>query len=362
MTKLFENKSECCGCMACLEICPVNGITLETDKEGFAYPKIDKAICIDCDKCRKVCPIKNNSVSKENIEEYYGARTKEESIREKSSSGGFFSTLASEVLKNGGIVYGAGYDENMEVVHKKAETVQELDNIRRTKYIQSKLLLFSEIRENLENNRQVLFVGTGCQVQGLKNYLDKEYDNLILTDLICFGVPSPGIWKEYTAYLEKKHRGKLEDFSFRDKRAKDNGHTISYKINGKEFAYSMYKDPFAQMFFKGLSVRPSCFSCNFCTTSRNSDFTIGDFWGIEKNRPDMEDGMGNSVLIIHSQKGKQKFNKIKEHLIFWPCQKEEILQPRLETPTGCPEKRDLFMKLYNRLPFSWFLKVTGKLK
>lgn len=272
--------------------------------------------------------------------QYFGAKAKAEDVRYGSSSGGVFHILAEYVLERNGVVYGAGYDSNMRVVHQEAENLDGLEKIKRTKYVQSDMEgIFLHVEQHLKEKRRVLFCGTPCQTRALKLFVGQDYERLLLVDLVCYGVPSPGVWESYVKYLERKHHGKMTDFSFRDKRARDYGHTCAYVISGREYAGSIYQDPFCMMYFKNVILRPSCYSCKFCTVDRDSDLTIGDFWGIEHVRPEMDDGMGNSIVLLHTARAQEIWGQIQERMDWFRCEKEDILQPRLLTPSVRPKGR-----------------------
>lgn len=353
--KLFSEKKDCCGCGACADVCQAGAIRMVQDKEGFWYPKVNQLKCQKCGRCKQVCPGDNQSeTNASNL--YLGVQAKPEAVRHSSSSGGIFSLLAQYVFDRQGVVYGAAYNDRMEVVHKEARSVQQLEQLKRTKYVQSNLGgIYRRIEEQLRGGKWVLFCGTPCQAYGLKLFLNKIHEKLILVDLICYGVPSPGIWSSYVKYLENRHGGRMTDFSFRDKRNKDNGHTCSYMIEGKEYAESLHRNLYCKMYFTNYILRPSCHECRFCTVERESDFTIGDFWGIEKVRPEMDDGMGTSVVIAHTDKARRVWDEVKEGADWFECREEEVLQPRLNGPTGVAKKRGEFMRLYRWLPFESFL-------
>ena len=354
--RLFTEKKECCGCGACADVCQAGAIRMVRDKEGFWYPKVNQLKCKKCGRCRQVCPVCHQSeIKADNL--YLGVQAREHGVRYSSSSGGIFSLLAQYVFDRQGVVYGAAYNEWMEVVHREAGNRKQLERLKRTKYVQSNLSgVYRRIEEQLRQEKWVLFCGTPCQAYGLKLFLNKDYDKLILVDLICYGVPSPGIWSSYVKYLEARHGGRMTDFSFRDKRNKDNGHTCSYVIDGKEYAESLHRNLYCKMYFTNYILRPSCHECKFCTVERASDFTIGDFWGIEKVRPEMDDGMGTSVVIAHTDKAKKVWGEVKEGAEWFECRGEEVLQPRLSGPTGVAGKRKGFMRLYRQLTFERFLE------
>lgn len=353
--KLFSEKKECCGCGACVDVCKAGAIRMVQDKEGFWYPRVNQLKCKKCGQCKQVCPVRNRSVEKDS-RLYLGIQAKEDGVRHSSSSGGIFSLLAQYVFDRQGVVYGAAYNDRMEVMHKEAGNKQQLEQLKRTKYVQSNLNgVYSRIEELLKRDQWVLFCGTPCQAYGLKLFLKKAYEKLIIVDLICYGVPSPGIWSSYVKYLESRHGGRMTDFSFRDKRNKDNGHTCSYVIDGKEYAESLHRNLYCKMYFTNYILRPSCHECKFCTVERAGDFTIGDFWGIEKVRPEMDDGMGTSVVIAHTDKAKKVWEEVKKGADWFECREEEVLQPRLNSPTGVAKRRRDFMRLYRLLPFERFL-------
>lgn len=437
----FAEKAKCCGCSACADICQSSAIQMKHDEEGFFYPQLDKTLCTGCGLCGAVCPIKpvselsaenadcaipktetleqpshsseseqDTKLSKQDPEPLepktaplcFGARAKEPAIRAASSSGGVFGVLAQYVLKQQGVVYGAAFNENMEVVHRQVRSVEELEDIKKTKYVQSKMDgIYKAIASQLRKGKWVLFCGTPCQAQALRLFLNqsgfsREADfreeapsagaagfrenpepgqepdsdqnpdlsqqrcaRLIIADLVCYGVPSPGIWSDYVKYLEHKHKGTMTGFSFRDKRNRDNGHTCAYLIDGKEYAGPLAADLYCKMYFANYILRPSCHKCQFCTTERSSDLTLGDFWGIEKVRPEEDDKMGTSLVMLHTGQGRRIWDLIKEELNWFSCKREELLQPRLIEPTPVANGRDRFMRAYNKIPLSLLAKLAS---
>lgn len=351
---LYEEKKACCGCGACADSCPVDAISMKSDDEGFLYPQADREKCIGCGRCIQVCPLKAEKEAR-GQQSCFGAQAKRESVRGTSSSGGVFPILAEYVFRRQGVVYGAAYSRDMKVVHREAGSAEELEALKRTKYVQSDLQgIYRSIRERLKEGRWVLFCGTPCQAHGLRLFLGEPHSRLITADLVCYGVPSPGIWRDYVKYLERKSGGKMTDFSFRDKRNRDNGHSRSYVAGGRERADSLYADIYSRMYFADYTIRPSCYECGYCTPDRHSDFTLGDFWGIEKVRPDRDDGMGTSLVILHTDKAREVWEQVKEELDWFSCSKKDVLQPRLKGPTEMPAGREGFMKRYKALPFSLF--------
>lgn len=345
MWKVVENKSQCCGCGACVEVCPSNAITMVEDGEGIPYPKIDEKKCIDCGRCEDVCPMAYEAKQMPG-RVYLGVQAKEDAIRFTSASGGFFPVLACDILAKGGAVFGAAMEVGGKVVHRDIQTIEGLSALQTTKYVQSDLKgCYRKVAQYIEEDRQVLFTGTPCQCQAVKRYLGGKHENLLLADLVCYGAPSPGIWRKYVRELEKKYGGRLTGFNFRDKRGKDNGRTIALHIDNKEYTWPMQKDSYCRIYFRNYTLRPSCHECRFCTVNRESDITMGDFWGIENVRPELDDGMGNSMVILHTRKARESWESIKESFRYFTCQKEDVLQPRLCTPTPKSSRRRRFMLL-----------------
>ena len=214
----IKAKEDCCGCYACYNICPKECITMESDNEGFWYPKIDKDKCINCNLCEKVCPIINKPNSSLYEKKSYAVFNKNEKIRLESSSGGIFSLLAEYVINNHGNVYGAVFDEDFNVKHVKINILQDINLLRGSKYVQSRINdIFKSIKFDLKNNKIVLFTGTPCQIAGLQSFLQKKYDNLILMDIVCHGVPSPLVWQQYINELKQNYKQNIKSIYFRDK-------------------------------------------------------------------------------------------------------------------------------------------------
>ena len=346
--KLFLKKEQCCGCGACRDACPVDAVRMVQDREGFWYPQVAADVCIQCGRCQAVCPIGKPAVGEE-PRQYFGAKARENAVRFASSSGGVFPILAAYVLRRGGAVFGAGWGGHMEVLHQEAWTLEELDSLKQTKYVQSRMEnVYRRIASLLREGHWVLFCGTPCQAHALRLFLGGPQPRLLTAELVCYGAPSPGIWQDYVRLLERRHGGPLTGFSFRDKRNRDSGHTCSYQCGGKEFAGSLNADLYCGMYFSNCMLRPSCHLCPYCTVNRGGDFTLGDFWGIETLRPD--DGMGNSLVILHTDKARAVWAEIREELDWFPCEKEELLQPRLLGPTPAARNRKLFMAMRQILP------------
>ena len=310
------NKEECCGCNACTNICPKQCISMEIDNEGFWYPKVDKSKCIDCDLCVKVCPIINTpKIEKEEIIAY-ACKNKELEARVNSSSGGVFGLLCKEVIGSGGVVFGAAYDENFDVRHTYAETIEDCNQFRGSKYVQSEIGdTYKQTKKFLNEGRVVLFSGTQCQIKGLNLYLMKKYENLITVDIVCHGVPSPKVFKSYKELLVKKYKGNIKDIRFRDKRKgwKEFSYITEFD-NGAVHSETLKEDVYMKGFLKDLYLRPSCYSCTSKNYTDGSDLSLADYWGVQNIHPEFDDDKGVSLVIVNTAKGKQVLEKIKDRV------------------------------------------------
>lgn len=312
----FSDPSECTGCGACIQKCPQQCIAPIKDDEGFVYPKIDFQKCIRCGLCYQVCPIKSAPESIEKSDAFV-AMAKDEAVRASSSSGGIFAELAKPILEKNGVVYGAGFDENFTVVHQPAEDLAQLKQLQGSKYVQSDTTrIFSQVKKTLAQGRPVLFCGAPCQVAGLKNYLGKKDDNLTTVDFICHGVPSPAVWQRYLEEHDLKG-GKLQSVCFRDKTNGWENYGLKLEFsNGESHWGAQETDPYLKMFYHNLSLRPSCFDCQFKGNRRCADLTLADAWGIQQFAPDMNDGRGTSLVLAHTEKGKTLLKSIEEAVLY----------------------------------------------
>lgn len=332
----IKNKQDCCCCWACVQVCPRQCISVNEDEEGFLYPRVDRDSCIDCSLCEKVCPILNEGVPREPLK-VYAAKNPKEDIRRQSSSGGVFTLFAEKIIDEGGVVFGARWNDNWEVVHGFATKKEDLAAFRGSKYVQSKIgSSFNDAQSFLKQGRQVLFSGTPCQIAGLRLFLRREYDNLITVDFICHGVPSPGVFRWYLQeelnsftqhsskdslkskllYTIPRERFslpsgvKIDDIRFRDKQkgwkefgfALDLSATTSAGFENKESFFIDQKD---YTFLKGLNyiLRPSCYECKQRSLRSGSDITIADFWGIYTLFPNYDDNLGISAVMVNTNKG-----------------------------------------------------------
>ena len=325
-------KKECCGCTACVHICPVNCITMQEDEEGFLYPVIEEEKCIHCHKCEKVCPGRITKQIHTNTETFVGYCIDEE-IRKQSSSGGIFSVVAEWIIQQKGVVFGAAFDDNFEVHHIAIETKAELEKLRGSKYVQSRLEnVFLQVKQYLEMKRIVLFTGTACQIAGLKNYLNTEDENLYTIDVLCHGVPSPKIWRIYLDEKQKQYHSSIEQYEFRNKENGWKNYYINILFSDKQqYMVRYFEDDFMGMFLGNIDLRPSCHACHFKGFPRISDMTIGDCWGIENHMPDMDDDKGTSVIMVHSSNGKRMLEGVRGNLRLREANLDTVLPPTAES-------------------------------
>ena len=318
----LASKSQCTGCTACVSICPCHCIQMQKDDAGFQFPEmIEQSACIGCGACERSCPVMSNKGFDSDLSEVaYAAFSKNDLLRMGSSSGGIFSELADVVLQSAGLICGAEYDVEGAVKHICVDNKMELWKLRGAKYSQSILGdSFQILKKQLDSGRKVLFSGTPCQVAGLKSFLKRDYDNLICVDFVCHGVPSPMVWEKYIKYRAQNDNGGVAA-SHINLRNKESGWSkYSYSV---EFTYSDNNrylcengaDPFMRLFVGDYILREACSDCHFKGYSRVSDITLGDFWGIWDVCPEMDDNKGTSLVLLHSQKGKQLFQSVSDRM------------------------------------------------
>ena len=304
-------KEECCGCTACKNICPVNAIEMKEDKEGFLYPIVNEEKCIKCELCKKVCPVLN--IKNETKEQHaYIFQNANDDVRRPSTSGGAFSAIAEKIIDKNGIVYGVIFDKDFNVIHKGIENKEELYKFRNSKYVQSNLNnVFKEVKENLEKDRWVCFSGTSCQIEGLKNFLRKQYEKLLLVDVVCRAVPSPLIWKKYLK-LKKQENGDVSKIYFRDKLYgyKYSNFSVYDSQNNLRYHNGVESDPYLRAFFSNICDRPSCYNCKFKKLNRESDITLWDCFNVEKYNPKLDDDKGTTRILTNTVKGKRFVEEI----------------------------------------------------
>lgn len=371
----LKNKTECCGCHACFNACPTGAIKMQEDEKGFKYPVIDKEKCINCGLCEKVCPIKNNT-KVDNNPIAYACFNKNEDIRKNSSSGGVFTLLASAIINQGGIVFGTDFDEYFNVKHIKVDKTEDLNRLRGSKYVQSDIgETYKQTKEALSKGIKVLFTGTPCQIEGLKSYLQKDYENLYTQDIICHGVPSRKVWNKYRDYRKKKDKEVPIYVSFRNK---DNGwmhYNTFFKYKNKSYKKAASMDLYMNAFLQNLSLRDSCFACHFKKNNRVSDITLGDLWGVNNILPEMNDDKGTSLVVINTEKGKKIFDEISKDIEYKEINLDDAIKYNHAMIKSVPENlnRDKFFKDLEKDDFdvvakryikrpSLIRKILGKIK
>lgn len=325
------NKAECCGCNACGDVCAHQAISFETDIEGFWYPVVDKDKCTDCHLCEKVCPIinikdlKKNDYPKPN--HTIAAIHKNMRVRWNSTSGGAYTVLAEAMLKQGGYISGAVYNEGFTGVHNYVtNNPEDLDRLRSSKYLQSNAEgLFKQIKQLLTKGEKVLACGTPCQMAALRSFLRKDYDNLIIVDFICRGVNSPKVYRAYLDSLEKKYNSKVVYVKAKNKEL--GWRNLTRKVtfaNGQSYYGVHMEDDFRRGYHTNVFCRPSCYDCQFKGFPRIADITIGDFWGIEHIDKNLDNNIGTSMILLNSKKGELFFEDIKDVLEYKEVSFESI--------------------------------------
>lgn len=356
----IKNPADCCGCTACASICNHDAITMKPDALGFLYPEVDKEKCVDCGLCEKVCAFNDHYDTSLNLDKplAYGARHKDMNEIETSRSGAAFIAISDYILEQGGVVYGAGYTDHFRVVHKRATTKEERNEFKGSKYVQSDMnTVFRQVKKDLRDGLMVLFSGTPCQTSGLNSYVGKRLrENLFLVDIVCHAVPSPYIWRDYIAAIEKKYGEEIMSLTFRDK-------TYGWSAaHNERFSFIHRKDVVdytnRDFFNKCLSTRYSCHSCHFCNLNRPSDITIGDFWGYKKTRAKElnKDDKGLSLLFFNTTKGRKLLQFMESKMDMINVSNENYMQPNLIHPTLISPFHGKFIEDYNRNGFLYVAK------
>ena len=367
----IDKPQNCCGCNACVQRCPKQCITMHCDGEGFWYPVVNEQECINCGLCEKTCPVLHPKTESKPLKTYVAINNNED-IRLASSSGGIFTILAEETLKQGGVVFGAAFNKKWEVEHIYVENTRELEKLRGSKYVQSNIgNCYKEAEQLLKKGRKVLFSGTPCQIAALKLFLNKDYENLTTIDVVCHGTPSPKVWKmyleeigskflkdipdkkiQYVSPMDETYKSCIEAISFRSKITGWKKYSFLLKLNfpnydGKNtavFAEELHKNSYMQAFLSDLILRPSCYACPAKDGKSGSDITLADLWGSHEICPELDDDKGISLLLV-------KNNKIEIPC----CELHEIAyndaltyNPSIEKSVTKPQKRRKFFKLLDR--------------
>lgn len=352
----ITDRSQCCGCSACYAVCPKGAISMVEDDLGFRYPQVDLSLCVDCGLCEKVCAFRVPDA--ETVTEAYAARHKDVSHVDASTSGAVFVALTDAVLQVGGTIYGAAFDEEFRVIHKRAEDKDGRDGFRKSKYVQSDMGdVFRLVRKDLSEGRKVLFSGTPCQTAGLRSYIGPELSrNLLLVDIVCHGVPSPRVWKEYLSWREDKASAKAEAVEFRDKAFGWRSSVESYVFNGEK----TFSRSYSYLYYKNIMTRESCGSCPYAGLNRPSDITIADYWRKDRKCPDFaSDNRGCSLVLCSSDKGREIIEEVSGSLHMTDADLPGCMQQNLMKPTELHKERVAFARDFARHGIEYVMKRYG---
>lgn len=316
---VIDDTKKCCGCGACVNVCPRNAIEMKEDELGFIYPAVDEAKCINCGLCINVCVFTDKGVGANGEPAVYAAASKNNTVLLSSSSGGIFTELAEAIIDKGGVVFGAAWDENLSLHHIGVDNKADLAMLRGSKYVQSYTKnAYSTAKELLDSGRYVCYSGTPCQIAGLKAFLKKDYDKLLTLDIICHGVPSQKMLKDDLAYVSGKKKINVKDVKFRDK-SYGWGVLGSLSDDTSKIKYHSGTSPYYFYFLSGEIYRDSCYNCRFPSEGRQGDITLGDYWGIRQELAakmgDVDLDKGVSCILVNNDKGKQWMSLIESSLL-----------------------------------------------
>lgn len=383
----IDKHTDCCGCGSCEQACPKNCIKLVFDEEGFLYPQMDTNKCIDCGLCEKVCPMQTDLAAISPIR-VYAYKNPDEQLRKDSSSGGLFIALANTVLSKGGVVFGVAYDENWMPIHTYAEDMNAVKAFMGSKYVQSRTEnCYQKAKVFLQSGRMVLYSGTPCQIAGLKSFLRNEYDNLLTVEVMCHGVPSPGVWRQYISNICHKGIGgqnsasqylselsSIESISFRDKSEgwSKFGFVVYEKSTSKTDQNSVLssnsilikqwskKNPYMQAFLSNVILRPTCYNCHHKNGRSGADLSLGDFWAIGKYRPELNDDKGISIVYALTIKGKELLDSIGNGFVELPV--GNTYNTAFERSAKAKYPREKFWTRYNNEGLSCMAQIFESIK
>ena len=352
-----KEKKECSGCSACADICPTHAIKMISDEEGFLYPKVNTDLCISCGKCVHVCGFAPTDKTL-TPPKAFAVKHLDDTVRMSSRSGAAFIAFSDIILNRSGVVYGASMQSDFSVHHCRAINKNQRDSMKKAKYVQSNTVnIYPKVAQDLNDGKEVLFSGTPCQVAGLRSYLSEskiDDSGLYCCDLVCHGVPSPLIWKEYVSYIRNKYGKKIIEVNFRDKEFGWNTHFESFVLENKK--RKIVRRDYTDLFYQHIMFRPSCHNCYFANIYRPGDLTLADFWGIENNDASFDDNRGVSLVLVSSKKGQKLFEQAQNDFQWFECEIANCLQPTLVNPSDVSPRREKFWDDYKKMEFSKFLK------
>lgn len=353
------DKSVCTGCAACLNACPFGAIVFEPNAEGFGSPIIQESKCINCGKCKSACPQIAKISCPTETKRVFACWHIDKNIRRQSTSGGAFTALAEDIIRQCGNVYGAAFDGFPKVSHVCVDSIEGLRRFQGSKYVQSEIgRTFSAVKSDIQKGRRVLFSGTPCQVAGLYAFLGKRHEELLTTvDLVCHGVPSPMVFKDYVQWVERKTNAAIDEYHFRDKDIGWYLHSTKIKFsNGRWITENFFKNPYFRGFLRNYFLRQSCHSCQYAGLNRPADITLADFWGYQGKRKDGQDrdeDKGVSMVMLNTRAGAALFDSVKNSLIVWERSLDEAVRgnPALVEPFQPSPLREQFWTDYQSMPF-----------
>ena len=368
--KYFDTNDvfSCFGCNTCRDVCPTSAINMVEDKEGFIYPVIDEEKCIHCNLCRKVCPYGQYKFKEEKIDEYpkvYAGMHKNDEILEESASGGMFTPMYQNMIARGGKVVGVRYTDNMDVIYDIAQTEEKCEAFRGSKYVfaDSKDVK-PRVKKLLDENVPVLFTGNPCQIAGLKNYLRKDYDHLYTVEIICHGTPSPKVFGLYIDYLEELYKSKVIDFTFRNKLRGWSTPYVCVKFeSGEVLLEQANRNNFNRAFLSNNIQRPACYNCEFASLKLGvADITIGDYWGVEDEHPEIFDQKGVSVIKINNEHGLKFFEEFKDQINLTESTYKKAYGANHKKPMNLVAKRNQLMSQIDDVEINKLLQKFNHLK
>ena len=311
---LTVDYEKCTGCGACVQRCPKRCISWTQREFGFRYPQIDKDACVNCGLCEKVCPT-DKALEVPVEQKVYAAVHKDTEVLAKSTSGGAFTAIADAIFAQGGIVYGAAMLDDMQVKHIRTTGKDDFEGLRSSKYLQSDTgTTYQMVEQDLKQGKFVLYSGTPCQIDGLKNFLGKDYETLYTVDIVCHGVGSQAYFDKYMDFARERY-GKIKALRFRSKEYAGwscGGVVVVVDSSDclKKIPYRDFDNYYYSYFLSGDIYRKSCYSCKYANTNRVGDFTLGDYWGVEALNLPLQTENGCSLLLVNNQHAMQLLDEI----------------------------------------------------